>query len=92
MTIQNFGEKNYFVKPIVDVRTRVKYNPSMKSELFTIPGLMGLIMQNITIILTAFAIVREREKGTMEQLIVTPIKIYRANFGKTCSLYISWTG
>ncbi|ABP67770.1 ABC-2 type transporter [Caldicellulosiruptor saccharolyticus DSM 8903] len=82
LTIQNFGEKNYFVKPIVDVRTRVKYNPSMKSELFTIPGLMGLIMQNITIILTAFAIVREREKGTMEQLIVTPIKSIELILGK----------
>lgn len=82
LTMQSFGQKNYFAKPIVDVRTRVKYNPSMKSELFTIPGLMGLIMQNITIILTAFAIVREKEKGTMEQLIVTPIKSMELILGK----------
>lgn len=82
LTIQNMYNQSMKNKPIIDLRTRVKYNPSMKSELFTIPGLMGLIMQNITIILTAFAIVREREKGTIEQLIVTPIKSIELILGK----------
>ena len=58
----------------IDVRTKVLYNPELKSQNFTIPGLIGLIMQNITILLTAFTLVRERERGTIEQIIVSPIK------------------
>lgn len=66
----------------IDIRTRVWYNPNMESTKFTIPGLIGLIMQNITIMLTAFALVREREKGTIEQLIVTPIRPGELILGK----------
>lgn len=62
--------------------TRVWYNPNMKSAMFIIPALIGLIMQNITILLTAFALVREREKGTIEQLIVSPIKPIELIMGK----------
>ncbi|WP_246543103.1 ABC transporter permease [Fusibacter paucivorans] len=63
-------------------RTTVWYNPSMESRQFTIPGLMGLIMQNITVMLTAFSLVRERERGTIEQLMVSPIKSYELIIGK----------
>ncbi|MDK2933504.1 MAG: drug efflux transport system permease protein [Clostridiales bacterium] len=66
----------------IDLRSSVWYNPSLKSELFTIPGLIGLIMQNITVMLTAFALVREKERGTIEQLIVTPIKRLELILGK----------
>lgn len=61
---------------------RVWYNPTMESVKFNIPGLIGLIMQNITIMLTAFALVRERERGTLEQLIVTPLKPSELMLGK----------
>lgn len=81
LTLQNLSRKPINLA-ILDVRTKVMYNPSMKSELFTIPGLIGLIMQNITIILTAFAIVRERERGTIEQIVVTPIKSSELILGK----------
>jgi len=60
--------------PSITLNTKVKYNPNMDSNKFTIPGLVGLILQNITVMLTAFAMVREKERGTIEQLIVTPIK------------------
>ncbi|GAB6274172.1 MAG: ABC transporter permease [Peptococcaceae bacterium] len=60
--------------PAVDLRTRVWYNPGLESLKFNIPGLIGLIMQNVTMMLTAFALVRERERGTLEQLMVTPVK------------------
>lgn len=66
----------------VDFRPGVWYNPEMKSVKFNIPGLIGLIMQNITMMLTAFALVRERERGTMEQLIVTPVKPAELIIGK----------
>lgn len=66
----------------IDIRTRVWYNPNLESTKFTIPGLIGLIMQNITVMLTAFTLVREKEKGTIEQLIVTPIKSAELILGK----------
>lgn len=66
----------------IDIRPWVWYNPEMKSVNFNIPGLIGVILQNITMMLTAFAIVREREKGTLEQLIVTPIKPLELMWGK----------
>ncbi len=61
-------------RPAVDVRARVWYNPDMVSAFFMIPALIGMILQLLTSLLTATAIVRERERGTIEQLIVTPIR------------------
>lgn len=60
--------------PGVQVRPRVWYNPEMKSANFMIPGVMGMILYFLTALFTAMSIVREREQGTMEQLIVTPIR------------------
>lgn len=59
--------------PGVDVHTRVWYNPEMKSVNFMIPSLVGMILQFLTTLFTSMAIVREREHGTIEQLMVTPI-------------------
>ena len=58
----------------VEVRARVWYNPDLESAFFMIPALIGMILQLLTSLLTATAIVRERERGTIEQLIVTPIR------------------
>lgn len=66
----------------IDLRSRVWYNPDMKSINYNIPGLIGLVLQNITVLLTAFALVRERDKGTLEQLIVTPVKPLELIIGK----------
>jgi len=60
--------------PGVEVRPRVWYNPDMKSANFIIPGLMALVLFLYTALFTASSIVRERELGTIEQLIVTPIQ------------------
>lgn len=68
--------------PSVEVRPKMLFNPDLKSSHFIIPGLIGIIMQNITVLLTAFAIVRERERGTMEQLLVTPIRPLGLMLGK----------
>ncbi|MFZ6032674.1 MULTISPECIES: ABC transporter permease [unclassified Melioribacter] len=61
---------------------RVWYNPEMKSRIFMVPGILGLVLMISTISLMSMAIVREREIGTMEQLIVTPIKKYQLLLGK----------
>ncbi len=66
----------------IDLRPIVLYNPSMQSINFMIPGLLGLIMQFQTLLLTAFAVVRERERGTLEQLVVTPVKPWELMLGK----------
>ncbi len=66
----------------LDLRTRVWYNPNMSSIYFNIPGLIGVILQTVTLMLTSFSIVRERERGTMEQLIVTPITKMELMIGK----------
>ncbi len=68
--------------PGVAINTRVWYNPNLKSSRFTIPGLVGLILQNITIMLTAFALVKEKERSTIEQLIVTPVRSAELILGK----------
>jgi ABC-2 type transport system permease protein len=68
--------------PQIEVRPRVWYNPSLKSANYMIPGLMGIILQFLATLLTALAIVRERELGTLEQLIVTPIRPLELIIGK----------
>jgi ABC-2 type transport system permease protein len=69
-------------QPPLQVLTRVWYNPDLVSSHFMIPGVIGMILYAITSILTATAVVRERERGTIEQLIVTPIRPWELVVGK----------
>ena len=66
----------------VDIRVRPLYNPALKTAIFIVPGIIGMILSNILIITTAMAIVRERERGTLEQLIVTPLSRSEIMLGK----------
>ncbi len=66
----------------IEVRPRVWYNPELKSSNFMIPALIGLILQYLTVLFTAQSIVREREQGTIEQLVVTPIRSWELVVGK----------
>ena len=59
------------------------YNPNGNNKLYMIPGLIPILLQVQTLLLSALAIVREREQGTMEQLIVTPIRSWELMLGKT---------
>lgn len=70
------------LQPPLEVRTQVWYNPDLVSAYYMIPALIGMILQFLTVILTATAIVRERERGTIEQLIVTPIRAWELMVGK----------
>ncbi len=67
---------------LLEVRPRVWYNPQMRSANFMIPGLIAMILFLLTSMLTALAIVRERERGTVEQLMVTPIRPIELVVGK----------
>lgn len=66
----------------LEVRAQVWYNPDMVSAYFMVPALIGMILQLLASLLTAVAIVRERERGTIEQLIVTPIRSGELILGK----------
>lgn len=59
--------------PVLDVRVRPWYNPALRSEVYIVPGLVGVLLSMTMILITSLAITRERERGTLEQLIVTPI-------------------
>jgi len=76
-----FGSRTATLQPL-DVRFRVLYNPDMASIIFMVPGLVGLLLQQQTLLLTAFAIVREKEMGTVEQILVTPIRPWELMLGK----------
>lgn len=67
----------------VDLRLRVLFNPDLENVNYMIPALFGMILMISTVALTAQAMVREREEGTLEQLIVTPIRRYELIIGKT---------
>ena len=75
------GQTSTIQQP-VEVSTTVWYNPDLVSAYFMIPGVIGMILFALTSILTASAIVRERERGTIEQLIVTPIRPWELVVGK----------
>ena len=66
----------------IDTRMKLLYNPNGDGKLYMIPGLIPIILQVQTLLLSALAIVKEREQGTMEQLIVTPIKSWELMLGK----------
>lgn len=66
----------------VDPRVRVWYNPTLESRNFMVPGIIAIVMLQITMNLTALAVVREREQGTIEQLIVTPTRSWELLVGK----------
>jgi ABC-2 type transport system permease protein len=66
----------------VETHTNVWYNPDLVSAYFMVPGVIAQILYSLTSILTATAVVRERERGTIEQLIVTPIRSWELMVGK----------
>jgi ABC-2 type transport system permease protein len=75
----------------VDTRVRVWFNEDLKSVNYMIPAVISLIITLITQLLTSMSIVKERERGTLEQLIVTPLRTYELILGKTVpSIVISY--
>lgn len=83
--VGNFMQKEGLVAvPVspVDFRPRLWYNPDLKSSYFMVPGLVGLVLQLFIPMITATAIVREKERGNIEQLLVTPVKPYELMIGK----------
>ncbi len=66
----------------VQIKTRIFYNPDMESALFVVPGIVALLLIMIGALLTSVTIAREKETGTMEQILVSPIRPYEVVLGK----------
>jgi len=66
----------------VDMRPKLLFNPDSRSPNFFLPGLTAVLLLNVTTFLTAFSIVREKERGTLEQLFVTPVRPMGLLLGK----------
>jgi ABC-2 type transport system permease protein len=66
----------------VEVRPQILYNPEMRSPNFFLPGVIGIVLQIATTFATAMSLVRERERGTLEQLMVSPLSRWGLMLGK----------
>ena len=69
--------------PSVELRARAWYNPSLESRVYNVPAVIGVIVLLMSLLLTALAVVREREVGTLEQLLVSPLTATELMLGKT---------
>src|SRR2546421_5093748 len=69
-------------QPPLDMRVRAWYNPDLVSAIFIVPGLVGALLMQTTVSVMAIAIVRERERGTLEALVVSPIRRWELLLGK----------
>jgi ABC-2 type transport system permease protein len=76
------------VMPSVELAPRPWYNPDLRSRWFFVPGIIGSLTLVLVITLTAFAVVREREIGTLEQIMVTPIRPVEFILGKTLPFFL----
>ncbi len=74
--------------PSVQLRQRPWYNPDLRSRWFFVPGVIGSLTLVLVVVLTAFAVVREREIGTLEQIMVTPIGRAEFILGKTLPSFL----
>jgi ABC-2 type transport system permease protein len=80
--IEKLNSSGKYRIPFISAEDRIFYNPELLSRYYMIPAILSLILMIMTMILTAMALVREKELGTMEQLIVTPLKSYHIIMGK----------
>jgi len=67
----------------VDLRLRAWYNPDLRSKNYNVPGVMATVITLLCLMLTSMSVVREREMGTMEQLMVSPLRPVELMLGKT---------
>ncbi len=82
-TIQLFNQQHGYQIPLpFEVRSSIWFNPDLKSTFFFVPGLVALLLVMISALLTSITITREKEMGTMEQILVSPIKPGEIILGK----------
>jgi ABC-2 type transport system permease protein len=80
---QTFNERHAGIARPITMRQKVLYNPEVRSVNYMVPGVVAILISLVTVMLTSMAIVREREAGTLEQVMVTPISVRAFILGKT---------
>ena len=80
---EQFSRRATGLSPPISIRQKLLYNPEAESVYFMVPGIVAVLLTMITVMLTSMAIVREKEMGTLEQLMVTPITTPAFILGKT---------
>lgn len=89
LALRDSLERTMGNKPLpVEIRPRVLFNPDMRSASFFVPGLMVVLCQLMAITLSAGSIVREKEKGTLEQLFMTPVRPVELILGKLAPYFV----
>ncbi len=81
-SVQRLMRANGIQHVPIEVRPQMLYNPTMRSPNFFVPGVIGVVLQIGTTFATAMAVVRERERGTLEQLLVSPLSSWGLMLGK----------
>ncbi len=79
--LQSYNTEHGVVLPL-EARTIIQYNPTLKSSYFFVPGLVAVILMMISALLTSITIAREKETGTMEQILVSPVRPHEIIIGK----------
>ena len=93
MTIGQLRSQNIMIKRLeavtgrvtalpYDIRIRPWYNPDFVTAFYMVPGIMGMVLTSTMVMITSMAIVRERERGTLEQLLITPLRTWELLLGK----------
>ena len=80
------------VQPPARIETRAWFNPNLESRWFFLPGIIGIITLLVTMLVTAMSVAREREQGTFDQLLVTPLRPVEILLGKTLPGFIIGVG
>lgn len=76
------GAEDLLLPQSIALKAKVLYNPKMSSAYYLVPAILAIVMHMLTILFTSFAIVRERESGTLEQLMVSPVRVTDLMLGK----------
>jgi ABC-2 type transport system permease protein len=86
--LETFSKFNVSEPAVIDVRPRIWFNQDLKSRNYIVPGLIAVIIMIIAALLTSLTVARERERGTMEQLISTPVKAGEIILGKFIPYFV----
>jgi ABC-2 type transport system permease protein len=85
---RDWAERHGGTVPPARIETRAWFNPNLESRWFFLPGIVALLTLLVTLLVTAFSVAREREQGTFDQLLVTPLRPVEILFGKTLPGFI----
>lgn len=86
--IRSWHSSESTVAPLIQTETRLLYNPEMKSVYLFVPGLMAFILMLVSALMTSISVAREKEMGTMELLLVSPLKPFEIIIGKVAAYIV----